>query len=429
MFRKISIIIISLLLFTVCQKSESKDQHDLSVFGLNSVATNPNSNSGSGSGSPNTNNTGNGPGSNPNPGGGWTPTPDPLDIGEVSPLTNPNILIPACGNSVPILEFGGMPNTSSKVDLGNGNVWRIAGSDTSLVMEYDPNLQLWNGARNFNLSRIRYRHTASLLNNGKVLIAGGIGWDNQYDYDFLSSVELVDPNFGGVPQVSFGSDMQIPRYGHRSHPLPNGNLLVHGVSNNTDLTQGAEIYNPNSDTWSFTNPVNFVRVEPMSVLLQDGRVLVAGGWGPTQNADPSKTAEIYNPANNSWTSVSDLNLPRIDSTAILLADGKVLVAGGTNANNGQYISDMEIYDPNTNQWTTFEMPVSRVEFTMDLLGDGSVLFLAGRNDAYVVHNLRYFPNTNTWCRAPDLQYKRYAQHTSVLPNGSVLVFGGRSTSY
>ncbi|AKH78502.1 Kelch repeat-containing protein [Leptospira interrogans] len=413
MFRKISIIIISLLLFTVCQKSESEDQNDLSVFGL--ISATP---------------VGANTSSNPSRGGGSNQ--DPFATGEISQLTNPNIPIPACANNgetwTQIPQFGDDVGSlgSSKVDLANGSIRSIGGYTTSLdglaagsqmVSEFNPAFQQWNSTPP-DMGAARAWHTATLLNNDKIIITGGYGWDeNAEDFVSRSSIELFDLN-NLNPQWTYGSNMQIARMRHRSNLLPNGDLLVHGDIQNIDLTKGAEIYNPNTNTWSFTNPVNFLRAAPISVLLQDGRVFVAGGFGP------SKTAEIYDPATNSWTVVAEMNKPRVDHSSVLLANGKVLVAGGSNPVGNQFHSDMEIYDPNTNQWTTFEMPVSRMNFTMDLLGDGSVLFLAGRNDAYVVHNLRYFPNTDTWCRMPDLQHKRYGHQSSILPNGNIFVFGG-----
>ncbi|WP_061217936.1 Kelch repeat-containing protein [Leptospira weilii] len=419
--RKISIIIISLLLFTVCQ-SESKDQHDLSVFGLISakpVEANTSSNPRAAGG-----------GSNPNQNGGLSQ--DPFATGEISQLTNPNIPIPACANNgetwTQIPQFGDDVGSlgSSKVDLANGSIRSIGGYATSLdgltvgsqmVSEFNPAFQQWNSTPP-DMGAARAWHTATLLNNDKIIITGGYGWDeNAEAFVYRSSIELFDLN-NLNPQWTYGSDMQIARMRHRSNLLPNGDLLVHGDIQNIDLTKGAEIYNPNTNTWSFTNPVNFLRAAPISVLLQDGRVFVAGGFGP------SKTAEIYDLATNSWTVVAEMNKPRVDHSSVLLANGKVLVAGGSNPVGNQFHSDMEIYDPNTDQWTTFEMPVSRMNFTMDLLGDGSVLFLAGRNDAYVVHNLRYFPNTDTWCRMPDLQHKRYGHQSSILPNGNIFVFGG-----
>ncbi|WP_244265080.1 Kelch repeat-containing protein [Leptospira alexanderi] len=143
------------------------------------------------------------------------------------------------------------------------------------------------------------------------------------------------------------------------------------------------------------------------------------------------TAELYNSNDNSWTLLPPMRESRQSHSAILLNDGRLLVAGGefiSIANQYAYRDSMEIYDPQTNQWTFKKMSVSRSEFTMELLNDGSVLFLGGRNAGFVSSNLRYFPSTDSWCEIPRLKTLRHGHYSATLRNGSVFVFGGMSAT-
>jgi hypothetical protein len=189
-----------------------------------------------------------------------------------------------------------------------------------------------------SMGSARRGHTATLLPDGKVLIAGGYGSEDvsaRY-YGELSSAELFDPASGRfIPTGSMGS---VAGY-HTATLLRNGKVLVvRGKS--------AERYDPSAGTFTPTGPMAFVRWSGFTAtLLRDGRVLVAGGRnrGGDEGADPSQTAELYDPSTGTFSpAAGPLVAPRTRHTATLLRDGKVLLAGGGAAAS---MSSAELFDP------------------------------------------------------------------------------------
>jgi hypothetical protein len=163
----------------------------------------------------------------------------------------------------------------------------------------------------------RAMHTAVLLSNGKVLITGG----GEYRHP-LASAELYDPTTGTFIPTG---NMTAPRYKHAAMLLPDGDVLVVGGSDGLDW-QGryasAEVYDPAKGSFSAVSKMNIARFKlPAAVaLLKNGSVLVAGG---------GEQVEIYNPARRSFSlAAGRMDAARFYSTATLLADGGVLIAGG-----------------------------------------------------------------------------------------------------
>ncbi len=170
----------------------------------------------------------------------------------------------------------------------------------------------------------RYGHTATLLANGKVLVAGGGNDTNSY----LTSAELFDPATGTwTPTGSLGT----ARYGHTATLLANGQVLVVEGAYLSDFAGSAELYDPATGVWSPTASLTNAPEGYTATLLANGKVLVAGGsyYDINVNSIVSTSAELYDPATGVWTTTGSLGAPRDDGhTATLLANGKVLVAGG-----------------------------------------------------------------------------------------------------
>src|SRR5213078_2182015 len=127
------------------------------------------------------------------------------------------------------------------------------------------------------------------------------------------------------------------RYRHTATLLPSGKVLVAGGSNGSDLSS-AELYDPASGTWTATGSLGTARDAHTATLLPNGKVLVAGG----STGSGLSSAELYDPASGTWTTTGSLGTARDAHTATLLPNGKVLVAGG---NNGPALSSAELYDP------------------------------------------------------------------------------------
>jgi N-acetylneuraminic acid mutarotase len=311
--------------------------------------------------------------------------------------------------------------------LPNGNVLIAGGTDgrgkvLASAEVYNPARNRWSPAA--SMATARFDHTATLLPSGKVLVAGGlVGPD---PFGSLTTTELYDPT---TDSWSATAPMIVSRARHTATVLPDGRVLVVGgltlalrdgglfPSQPTD----AEIYDPQANRWSATAPMGFYRLDHTATRLADGRVLVAGGQG---NGATVNSTEIYDETTNRWISAAPMGVRRSAQAATLLPDGDVLVVGGTGeAPNSLAISltSAEIYDPRTNLWVTIaSMAGVHVEHTATLLVNKTVLVvgLSGGSRPEVYDLVR-----NTWSTAgPSMD--RY-QHTATrLPNGKALIVGG-----
>lgn len=169
---------------------------------------------------------------------------------------------------------------------------------------------------------------------------------------------------------------------HSSHTatlLPNGEVLVAGgfalpVNGNAMV----ERYDPAKNSWRAAAPMFTPRVGHTATLLRDGQVLVAGGSPDARNTGLA-SAERYDPLSDRWLPASAMNTTRVGHTATLLPDGRVLVVGGTTLAGGvgQYLASAELYDPATNRWTaTGALATPRSGHQAVLLATGQVLVMA-----------------------------------------------------
>jgi Galactose oxidase, central domain/Kelch motif len=189
---------------------------------------------------------------------------------------------------------------------------------------YDPASGIWTTTSSLNTPR--GDHTATYLPSGKVLVAGGQYW-NGSAYICLSSAELYDPT--GRTWTTTGS-LNAARYSHTATLLSNGKVLVAAGWNgpDNDATNSAEIYDPASGTWTVTGSLNAARYLHTATLLTNGQVLVAGGAGDLDTGYSTlSSAELFNPTNDTWTPTGSLNTERQYHTATLLPNSKVLVVG------------------------------------------------------------------------------------------------------
>ncbi len=261
-----------------------------------------------------------------------------------------------------------------------------------------------------NLSAARYRHTATVLPNGRVLVAGGLG---PY-MTGLSSAELYDPTTRTWTETGSLIGMEYAYDVPTATLLSDGRVLVTGIRG-----QDAELYDPATGTWGTTGSMTTGRASYTSTLLPDGRVLVAGGRTTTTLS----STEIYDPATGSWTAAAPMGEARFEHTATLLPDGRVLVAGGRG------LSSAEIYDPATNNWrTTGALMALHSVHTAVLLDDGSVLVAGGDRVMGGAESIgtveRYDPATGTWHVAGTAA--NWLDPTAIrLGDGRVLVADGR----
>ena len=212
-----------------------------------------------------------------------------------------------------------------------------------------------------------------------MLVSGGRVQGNES----LNSAEIYDPLANTWNVVA---PMHTERFKHTATLLANGRVLVTGGWLTGDIpTTSAEVYDPALNTWTVVASLNAARSYHTATLLLDGRVLVAGGY----DGSSINSAEVYDPDGDTWTSVTSMNTPRQFHTATLLPDGKVMVAGGSTAPvSGAETSSVEVYDPAFNTWTTIA-PMTSVHFihTATLLLNGKVLVTGGWNGYNTLANV------------------------------------------
>ena len=157
---------------------------------------------------------------------------------------------------------------------------------------------------------------------------------------------------------------------HTATLLPDGMVLVAGDYAGDAFSNSAELYDPRTRTWTPTGSMIHGRWDFTAALLRDGTVLVAGTEG-----DSTRSAELYDPRTGTWTATGTMVEARHWPTATLLPDGTVLIAGGENGMNGIHeVASAELYDSRRRTWiATASMAAARRLHTATLLPDGTVL--------------------------------------------------------
>lgn len=336
---------------------------------------------------------------------------------------------PGTPQRVPVDGYGGGPDTwvpagpmnaprdsSTATLLPDGKVL-VAGGLTNITQQsYTASAELYNPAtRSFaptgSLPTALSSATATLLRDGQVLVAGG----TTSALGNLSSAELYNPATG---KWSPTGSMHVAGYYLTSTLLPSGKVLVTGLDFGR---RPPEVYDPAKGTWTSTGPMKAQQWHGIATLLRDGQVLVAGGHGTD--------AELYNPATNRWAATGSLKTTQGTPTATLLPGGQVLVAGGsTPGADGHSLDVSELYNPATGTWsfTNESMSDSRAGAAATLLPDGTVLVAGGctgscRKGALSSSDIYQPPN---WESASAMTQPRMSPTATLLPDGSVLVTGG-----
>ena len=294
--------------------------------------------------------------------------------------------------------------------LPNGKVLVAGGFGSAASAElYDAATGLfsWTGS----MSTARPSHTATLLPNGKVLVAGGN----------LASAELYDPSTG---LFSSTGSMSIVRSAHTATLLPSGKVLVTGGTNSSfpPATASAELYDPSTGLFSPTGSMSSARYFHTATLLSNGDVLVVGGTNLFSNP---LSGELYSSATGLFSSVGSMSTARSFHTATLLPNGKVLVAGGFGS-----AARAELYDPATGLFSsTGSMSIARTEHIATLLPNGNVLVAGGSNFPYGLASAElYDPATGLFSSTGSMNTGRFFHTATLLSNGKVLIAGGTDGS-
>jgi hypothetical protein len=282
-----------------------------------------------------------------------------------------------------------------------------------------------------NMEVDRAWHRATLLPDGRVLVTGGL---DSYG-NALARAELYDPATG---QFTRAGDMNAARAVHTATLLPNGKVLIAAglySNKNEESLATAELYDPETNSFTPTGDLNNARGGQEATLLPDGRVLITGGVGPDRDVPMLPSAEIYDPATETFTPTGSLNEPRVDHTATLLGDGRVLIAGGFGSRGSDtgVTSGAELYDPAKGAFASAgEMIFHRAKHSAVLLADGKVLISGGIAYKETAGRKRpttaelYDPSTGAFVRTGDMILDRFkvGSAAALLKNGKVLIAGG-----
>jgi N-acetylneuraminic acid mutarotase len=308
--------------------------------------------------------------------------------------------------------------------LADGRVL-VAGGGTKSAELYDPSKGAWSTTGSMSVARTGA--TATLLSDGMVLVAGGccnggLG---------LASAELYDP---GTGKWSSTGGLKVPRVGHTATLLADGEVLVtggaceFGCSNASFFSNlaSAELYNPATGKWSLTGSMHVGREFHTATLLSAGMVLVAGGFSGCDDSFCSSVAEaeLYDAATGTWSTTRSMHVAREQQLASLLPDGRVLVAGGLDQGgfgSGHIWTSAEIYDPSGATWTTVaSMASPHLGGTATLVAGGWVLVAGGGTNTAEL----YQPRPNVWVPPGAMSSSRTQLTATRLRDGRVLVTGG-----
>ncbi|KAF0812189.1 hypothetical protein IGB42_03468 [Andreprevotia sp. IGB-42] len=271
------------------------------------------------------------------------------------------------------------------------------------------------------LSVPRLSHQASVLADGRVLITGGEVSASTAPY---SSVDMYDPAMGlFVPT----SPMLQARAEHGAVTLADGRVLVVGgtIANSPSLlgTASAEIFDPATGQWTATGSMAVARARVLAQRLPDGRVFVIS----KDNTGAPAYAEVYDPQTGTFTPTGNQLVLTTLHGVVVLADGRVLKVGGVgNVGSGTtYLKRAEIWDPATNLWTaTGDMNVARSEIKPVLLADGRVLVAGGRSSSSLASAEIYDPATGRFSAAPAMpEWVDPVNYVVTLPGGDVMLSG------
>lgn len=294
-----------------------------------------------------------------------------------------------------------------------------------------------------DMSAKRMSHLMFGLPDGRVVAAGG--------YDITSGAKVADPVYRSTeiydPATKLwaaGPDMTVPRRSHAWTRLNDGRVLITGgiqlYGNEFGASVNTEFFNPASMQFSAGPPMNTGRWLHTMTRLQDGRVLIAGGRDnnctgrcPVYSLN---TAEIYDPATNTFQPTGSLHISRYNHTATLLEDGRVLILGGETTDNlgrdTDQVAEIEVYNPQTGSFSTpgfLQLP--RGSHTATVLNNGRILLAGGEriSGTATATTEIYDPATGTSTIGPELnEHHVHATAFRIAATGEVVILAG-SNSY
>lgn len=285
----------------------------------------------------------------------------------------------------------------------------------------------------------RKEATVTRLDDGRVLVAGGVSGPAQYGTAGLATTELYEPRTG---VWTAGPPMAQARFNHNAVRLGNGKVLVAGgVSRTSVSTSGtldtAELFDSVTNTWTSTGSMTDRRSLATITRLADGRALIVGGVVDTGYGASVELAlcELYDPRTGRWSPSGSSATTRATHQTVALPEGGALAFGGwraaaIGARQSLYSQRLvERFDPTTLEWTPHAtMPFGRATFRAVTLVSGKILLIGGvdtpLNDAGYQNATVYDPQARTFTATPGLAVGRWGLGAVALADGRVLAVGG-----
>jgi hypothetical protein len=222
--------------------------------------------------------------------------------------------------------------------------------------------------------------------------------------------------------------LNMPRVSHTICKMQDGRVLLAGgyTGSSAAFTTSTEIFDPKYSTWATTGAMNTTRMEFAMILLNNGQVLAIGGQD--SNGNNLSACELYNPVTGTWTTTGSMNTGRDQYQAIALTNGNVLVAGGLNPSLTT-VATCEIYNIGTGLWTTTgSMNYARNRFVIAKTCSGNVFVSGGQDDSLtaVLTSEIYNPNTETWTVTGNMNgtMGNVSSNSAFFQNGNVYIYGG-----
>jgi Galactose oxidase, central domain/Kelch motif len=317
----------------------------------------------------------------------------------------PSMLVPTTGHDSTLLQDG-------RLLVTGGMVAGIDLAPVPFTQIYHPDTRSWSFGPPMHMGRVG--GTATLLQDGRVLVVGGLGARRSP----VATAEIFDP-----VKSTWTMAAQLPqaRMAQSASVLPDGRVLIVGGVVRGRLTRTSVVYDPARNRWSQSSSTHFVHALQSSVTLPDHRVMIAGGYG--------RGVEVFQPRTDSW-SVQRAAPFRTGMVLTLLGDGTVLMASGINGEQHDEVSSA-VFDPGVNRWIPAgPLFTARNGATGTILQNGAVLVTGGGqvSGSTLASAELYHPLSRTWSHAAPMHVARTMDTATPLQDHTVLACGGINRS-